>query len=152
MPAHLTAMFVAQFAHRSRVRPEPVGDDHLCRTMPLQSLAHEAQGRGFVPFARDVALQDLAFVIDRPPEVHHLATQLHVHLVEVPAPMPKAAHPVHPLATDIGCEHRSKPVPPQPNRFMTYVDAALEQQVHDVAQAQRKADVHHHHEPDHLRQ
>ncbi|MEG3166608.1 hypothetical protein U1737_00185 [Sphingomonas sp. LB3N6] len=34
---------------------------------------------------------------------------------------------------------------------MTDVDTALEQKVLDIAQRKRKADVHHNHEPDHLR-
>jgi hypothetical protein len=34
---------------------------------------------------------------------------------------------------------------------MAQVDAAFEQQILDVAEAQRKSDVHHDHQPDHLR-
>jgi len=60
-------------------------------------------------------------------------------------------HALNPLAADLAGEHRAEPVPPQPNRLMADVDAALEQKILDVAQRQRVADVHYHHQPDHLR-
>ena len=42
------------------------------------------------------------------------------------------------------------PLAPRGRPQMADVNAALEQQVFDVAQRQRVADVHHHHEADHL--
>ena len=57
---------------------------------------------------------------------------LHKHLIEVPAPMTKPAHPVHPLPANVGGEHRSEPVPPEPHRLVADVDTALRQQVLDV--------------------
>ena len=73
-------------------------------------------------------------MVDRAPEIHHLAVELHVHLVEVPAPLAKPTHPRHPLAPDVACQHRTKSVPPVPNGLVAYVDAALEQQVFNVPQ------------------
>ena len=52
---------------------------------------------------------------------------------------------------DLGREHRTEPVPPQTHRLVADVDAALEQDVLDLAQRQRVADVQHHRAPDHLR-
>ncbi len=52
--------------------------------------------------------------------------------------------------SDLGVKHRTKPVPPKPHRLVTNVDAALEQQVFDLAQRQWIADVHHHGEADDL--
>src|SRR5579863_859383 len=69
----------------------------------------------------------------------------------MPAPVSDAFHPAYALTPNIGCEHRAKPVPPEPYRLVADIDAALEQQVLDVAQAERVAHVHHDHEPDHLR-
>jgi hypothetical protein len=54
------------------------------------------------------------------------------------------------LLADFTGEYRAEPVPPQPHRFMADVDAALEQQILDVAQRKRIANVHHHHQADHL--
>lgn len=68
----------------------------------------------------------------------------------MPAPVSEAPHLVDPLPPDIGGEHRPKPVPPKPHCLMAQVDAAFEQQVLDVPQGQWEADIHHHHEADHL--
>ena len=84
------------------------------------------------------------------PEVVHLAVDLPVDLVEMPAPMRNATHAADPLPTDVACEHGAKPVPPEPHRLMAKIDAAFEQQVLDVPQRQREPYIHHHHKADHL--
>jgi hypothetical protein len=66
------------------------------------------------------------------------AVQLHVHLIEVPPPVAEASHPADPLPANLAGENRSEPVPPHRTRLVTYVNAALEQQILDVAQAERK--------------
>ena len=50
----------------------------------------------------------------------------------------------------LGGKHRSEPVPPQPHRLVSDVDASLEQQVFHVPQRQRVLQVDHHHQADHL--
>ncbi len=47
-------------------------------------------------------------------------------------------------------EHRTEPVPPEPDRLVADIDATFEQQVFDLPQRQRIADVHHHREANHL--
>lgn len=89
---------------------------------------------GFIAGFSDVTLEDLTFVIDRTPEVHHLAVQLHVHFIKVPFPMAEAPHPAGPLLADIGSEQRTEPVPPQPHCLVTQIDPALEQQIFHVPQ------------------
>lgn len=98
----------------------------------LQRLLEEAQSRGFVSFLRHIALENLALVVDRPPQIVRLAIDLHEHLIDVPAPVPKAPHSADPLSLDIGRKQRSKPVPPQPNSLVADVDAALSQQILNV--------------------
>src|SRR5437870_4500028 len=66
------------------------------------------------------------------------------------APMPEPAHPAYALPSDVTGEHRSEPVPPVPDRLMADVDPALEQQVLDVPQRQREANVHHDHDANDL--
>ena len=85
--------------------------------MAFQRLPHETQRRGFVAFSGYVAFEDFAFVIDRTPEI------------EVPLPVPEAAHSAHQLAANIGRKQWPEPVPPESNCFMTYVDPAFEQQI-----------------------
>ena len=49
---------------------------------------------------------------------------------------------------DLRGEHRTEPVPPEANRPVANVDAALEQQALDLTERQRIADIHHHREAD----
>jgi hypothetical protein len=118
--------------------------------MALQRLLHEVQRRVLVAGLRNVTLEDLAFLVDRAPQLDHLAIQFHVHLIKVPAPMPEAAHPADPLAPDVAGEHGTEPVPPHPHRLVAQVDPALKQEVLDVPQRQREPHIHHHHQADHL--
>ena len=119
--------------------------------MPLQGLHHEAQSCSLVTGLGNVAFQHLTFVIDCAPQVHHFPIHPDVHLIKMPLPMAEATHPADPLATNVGSEQRAKPVPPEPHRLVAEIDAALEQQVFDVPQAEREADIHEDNEPDHLR-
>src|SRR5215211_1202682 len=97
--------------------------------MALQGLLHEPERCSLVPLLGDEALEHLAFMIDGTPQVAHLAVHLHVHLVEMPPPLSKPAHPAHTLPTDVTCKQRSESVPPVAHRLVADVDAALGQQV-----------------------
>src|ERR1700688_2567382 len=44
---------------------------------------------------------------------------LHKHLVQTPSPQRVAAHLRHPLLSDLGGEHRTKPIPP--NRTVSWL-------------------------------
>jgi hypothetical protein len=46
--------------------------------------------------------------------------------------MTKGPHGLHAAPSNLGCENRPEPVPPEPQCFMRHVDAALVQQVLDV--------------------
>ena len=94
-------------------------------TVVFHSCSGEFQGGFSIPGLRDIGFQHLAFVIDGAPQVMCEAVDLHIDLVQVPAPVGQGAHAVDPLATDFGSEHRAKPVPPEPHRLVAGVDAAL---------------------------
>ena len=119
--------------------------------MPLQCLLQEGQSCSLVAGFGDVALEYLALLIHRPPQIMALAVDLDEHFIKVPAPLTKSTHPADTLAPDLCREHRSEPVPPQPHRLVADVDAALGEQVLDVAQGQRKTDIHQHRQPNDLR-
>ena len=55
-----------------------------------------------------------------------------------------------PLTANVGGEQRGEPVPPVPHRLMAKIDAALEQEIFDVPQAEREAYGHENHQPDNL--
>lgn len=66
-------VLVAKLVHRCRLGFETVCDDRLSSSVPLQSLREEPRSRRFVPFPFDVALQDLALVIECEPQIVGLA-------------------------------------------------------------------------------
>jgi hypothetical protein len=94
-------------------------------------------------------LQHLTFVIYRTPEVMRFSIDPHEDFVQVPTPlrkrpMMKASFPGR------GRKHRAEPVPPVPNRLVADIDAPLEQNILDLSQRQRIADIHRHREADDL--
>lgn len=57
---------------------------------------------------------------------------LHENLIKMPLPVGVRAHPTGSISPDLGCKHRAKSVPPEPNRFVADVDATLVQQILDI--------------------
>ena len=90
------------------------------------------------------------FVIHSAPQIMCLAVDANEDLIKVPAPARIGSVMNAPL-TDLGGKHWSEPVPPETHRLVAYIDAAFEQQILDLAQRQRIANVHHHREADYLR-
>jgi hypothetical protein len=45
-------------------------------------------------------------------------------------------------------EHRTKTIPPEPNRLMANIDAAFVQKVFHISKRERKPDIHHHSQAD----
>src|SRR5208337_1477861 len=95
--------------------------------------------------------QDVAFVVDGAPEIAELAVDLHKDLIQMPAPLRIAAHMRDASLADLGREHRSKPIPPEPDGLMADIDPALGDEILDVVQRQRVSHVHHHDQTDDLR-
>jgi len=98
----------------------------------------------------DHRFQDLALVIDGTPEVAELVVDLHKDLIQMPTPLGEAALMRYPPLSDLGGEHRAKPVPPKSDGLMADLDPALGQEILDVAQRQRVPHVHHHDQTDHF--
>ena len=61
------------------------------------------------------------------------AVDLYEDFVQVPAAV-RICVMMNPTVPDLGGEQRTEPVPPEPHRLMTNVDATLGQQVLDLAQ------------------
>lgn len=100
----------------------------------LVTFPHYPEGCCLVSPPGDVALEHLAFMIDRSPEVGHLAIELHVHLVGMPFPLLRASHAAQELAANVCSNERTERFAPVPHRLMADVDAGLEQQVLDTSQ------------------
>jgi hypothetical protein len=70
--------------------------------MPSHRFSHGFQGGALVADLGHKALEDLALVIDRAPEVVRDAADLLEDLDEMPAPVGQGAHPLHLLSPDLG--------------------------------------------------
>lgn len=55
---------------------------------------------------------------------------------------------MNPVLPDLCREHRTKPIPPVPNRLVTNIDAPFEEHVLNLTKRERVANVHHHGETD----
>ena len=94
-------------------------------------------------------LKHLAFVINGAPKIVRLAVDLDEHFVQVPSSLRKRLMMNAPLP-DLVSKHWTESVPPEAYRLVADVYTPLEQQIFDLPQRQRIADVHHHREADHL--
>ena len=118
--------------------------------MPLHRFFQEFKGSLAISRLGDDAFQHLALVINSPPKVVSHAVDLHVDFVQVPLPLTASAHRLDPLASDLGGEHRTEPVPPVSHRLVTDLDTPLMQEILDVSKRQRKTNVEHHRQADDL--
>src|SRR5260221_5903527 len=119
------------------VRAQLVGRPPLwCEALFAQQLAHQIYGRAAVSAALKQHVEDLAFVIDRAPEVHPFAGDPHHHLVEVPAiARPRTALP------QPSRDHRAEFQNPAADALVGEVEPTLRKQLLDVAIAQGEAQV-----------
>jgi len=80
-----------------------------------------------------------------------LLTELHKHLVEVPLPLRLLRRSFRTALPKLVREVSPEPIDPMADRFVANVDTAFEEQVFDVQQRQREADIHHDRELDDFR-
>ena len=134
----------SQVLQRRAVGPEFVRDESMRVTMPLHGFPEEFQCGFSIPTLGHKGFQDCAFVIDGPPEGVGDTVDLYENRIQMPPPVGQGPHSLDPLAADLGGEHWAQPVPPEPHGFMADLDAPLMQEVLNVAQRERVADVEHH--------
>ena len=89
-------------------------------------------------------------MIDSSPEVMCSAVDLQVNLVQVSLPVAMSSHRLDTLATDPGGENRAELVPPVPHLLVADLDAPFVQQILNIPQRQREANVEHHRQADNL--
>ena len=99
----------------------------------------------------DEAFQDFSFVIHSPPEVVRLAVYLREYLIQMPLPVCPRPHSINPSAANFSGKQRAKFILPVPHSFVADVDAALVQQVLDIAKRKRQPNLQHHCQPNDLR-
>jgi hypothetical protein len=72
-------------------------------------------------------------MIDCAPQVMSFTIYLHKDFIQVPFPI-TGLHSPRPALFDLACELRAKPMPPVPNRFITYINASFMQEVFYISQ------------------
>ena len=125
---------------RGAVAPEAIGDKAVRDTAaPLEQLAKEPRGGVAIPTGLEQDVDDLAILVDGPPEVLTPAANGHEEFVQMPrvTDWPRAT----PDAPYVG---HTKDLAPLPNGLVRHGDAALGKQVFDVAETEGETVV----EPD----
>jgi hypothetical protein len=132
---------------RRSVGAQPIGDERLGREALLpEQFAHELRGRLRVAPPLHKEFENLALVVDRPPEPKLSAANPDSHLVEVPL----RGWPMTSAAKFLG-EQRPELQHTTPDRFIGDVQPALGQQILDVAEAEGEAKVQPHRMADDVR-
>ena len=73
------------------------------------------------------------------PQINHLAIYLYVNFIEVPAPVPEAAHAADPLSANVACEQWPESFAPVVHRLATDADATFEEQIFHLPQTSDSA-------------
>src|SRR5271169_2929743 len=121
----------------SAVRAQLVGRHRLRREALLaEQLAHELDGCAFVPSAPNKDFENLAFMIDRAPQVLMLAGDPDDHLVEMPAiAWPRTAPPQSARNNRPEFQH------PAAHRLVRDIESALGEKLLHIAVAQGEPKV-----------
>ena len=131
-PTTLMVLLDPKVAGGGSIRPQVVGDQSIGNeTVFLQQLSHELHRGMLVPFRLDQHIEDLALGVDGAPQVDHAAIDLEINLIQMPARVGFRS-----ASTQVRCDHRPEMVYPAPNGLVGDRNAALCQQVFDVALAQ----------------
>ena len=105
----------------------------------LEQFAKERRGGVAISAGLEQDVDDIAVLVDGPPEVLTLATNRHEEFVE----MPRVADRPGPMPEPPGVRE-AEGLAPVPNGFVRDGDAAVREEVFDIAEAQGEAVV----EPD----
>lgn len=81
----------------------------------------------------DIALQDLAFMIDGAPKIMLDPVYLHKDLVQVPLPLRVLAHVGSSFRPDLASEDWTKAIAPKPHALVANINASLVEQVFNIA-------------------
>ena len=104
------------------------------RSLLIEQLAHQHQGRPFNPARLDQQIEDLTLLVDGTPQVPAPAGDPHDHLVEVPSVARPRLSPPH-ASRDPGTEFEH----PAPDRFVGQIEPACGKKF--LAVARDEADI-----------
>jgi hypothetical protein len=134
MPAALLTPGISNLFHSRAIRVAPVRYDDPGIAIPFHGFSHEFQRRSFISGLRDKRLQDFAFMINSPPKIVSLPTDLHEDFVQVPLPLGRLPHSFRSAFADLVRKVSTETVHPVTDRFVADVDSSLVEQVFDITQ------------------
>ena len=85
-----------------------------------------------------------------PPKIVSLAIDPHEHFVQVPLQLGISAALVDTLFTDLSGKYWTKSIPPEADRFMADIDAALVEKVLNISKRKWIPNIHHYRQADDL--
>ena len=85
--ADLLLLAIAELVHRRSIGTKTIGGDRFYRAVALQGLPDEGKGCLLVAGLGDITLKNFALLVDRTPQIVHLATHVHGNLVQMPVPV-----------------------------------------------------------------
>ena len=122
---------------RAPVGSEPIGDDPFGELLVGQKqLGQESRGGQDIAIGPHDHVKDLAFVIDRTPQIHALFADRADHLVEV-----RARGGGWPFCGQVCSDLRPELDRPAPDRLVADVDPAFREQLLDIAQAEGESKI-----------
>ena len=148
-PPCLQGACICKFTKRGFVERQFVGNDLVRSFIPLHSFSQKLQRSHAITAFGDIRLEHFTLLVNGPPEKEAFIVYPDENLVEMPGPV-REVRVLHALLPDRPREHGPKAVPRKSNRLMRYVNAALVEQILDVAKREREPDIHHHRKADYL--
>ena len=80
------SMVVTDLCHGSFIGGQAVGNDSPWLAVTFHGLFEKAKSGSFVSGFRNIGLQDLAFMIDGPPEIKLFPVDPHEDFIDMPSP------------------------------------------------------------------
>ena len=117
---------------RDAVAPESIGDESARYVATaFQQPAEKPRGGLAIQTRLRQDIDDLALLVDGPPEVLALAADRHEQFIEMPGVADRAGAPA-----EASCVGRAESLAPVPDRLVRDGDTTLSQEILDVAEAQ----------------
>ncbi len=102
--------------------------------MALHRALQELQRGPAIPPLAGEGLKHRAFVIHGMPQVVRFPIDPDERFIQMPSPLGMTSMLLNALLPDLRGKHWTKPVPPEPPRFVADIDALLKQEIFDLPQ------------------
>ncbi len=146
-PTRSMDAFQPELADGGAVGRQLVGRDRLgVDARVSQKPTQQLQRHRLIPALLDKDIENLALVIDSPPEPHLPPADADVHLIQMPAAGRRLTTP-----TQVRRDQRAKLDNPASNLLAADFDSALGEQFLDIPNAEREAEIQPYRLADHIR-